>query len=438
MSVRVRLAAAVVVVTAGLGAGVHGQPAPEKKPNEVRQHYTKYEHRIPMRDGAKPLHVGLRAEDVRRPAPDPAEAHAVLGGALRRRPVPREHRPVRALHEGRLHRRLPGRARALHVGGHVGGGAAAQPGEGGPPGHRREHRHLGHDRLAGQARAVQQRPRRHVGHLVPRLLRLGRHDRRAPGAQGRLAAGAGDRLLPGRRLVPQRRLHAGRELRVLHRLQAAAGRAAAAGRRACRFDYGTPSGYEFYLRMGPLWSGAERYGLLDNLHYRINLEHTTYDDFWRARSIWRHFKQHHAGRAHRRRLVRRRGPDGSAAHLPDDPRGEPDDRQPPRDGAVDARQLGARRGVARGQPRLRPADRRVLPRAHRVPVLHARTSRGEGGRLPGRPAGAPLDVRDRHEPLAHVRRVAAGRRRARTLYLRGEGRLATDAPAEAGRRSTST
>ena len=35
-------------------------------------------------------------------------------------------------------------------------------------GHRREHRHLGHDRLAGEERARQQRPGRHVGHLVPR------------------------------------------------------------------------------------------------------------------------------------------------------------------------------------------------------------------------------------------------------------------------------
>jgi hypothetical protein len=57
-----------------------------------------------------------------------------------------------------------------------------------------------------------------------------------------------------------------------------------------RFEYGTPSGYEFFLDMGPLWSGAERHGLIDNVHYRINLEHTTYDDFWKARSIWRHFR----------------------------------------------------------------------------------------------------------------------------------------------------
>jgi putative CocE/NonD family hydrolase len=56
------------------------------------------------------------------------------------------------------------------------------------------------------------------------------------------------------------------------------------------FDYGTPSGYEFYLQLGSLWSGAERYGLLANPYYRGNLEHTSYDDFWKARSIWRHFK----------------------------------------------------------------------------------------------------------------------------------------------------
>lgn len=57
-----------------------------------------------------------------------------------------------------------------------------------------------------------------------------------------------------------------------------------------RFDYGTPSGYEFYLAMGSLWSGAERHGLLANDYYRNNLEHTSYDSFWRARSIWRHFR----------------------------------------------------------------------------------------------------------------------------------------------------
>jgi putative CocE/NonD family hydrolase len=60
--------------------------------------------------------------------------------------------------------------------------------------------------------------------------------------------------------------------------------------RGAPFDYGTSSGYEFYLQMGPLWSGAERYGLLANPYYRQNLEHTSYDDYWKARAIWKHFK----------------------------------------------------------------------------------------------------------------------------------------------------
>lgn len=56
------------------------------------------------------------------------------------------------------------------------------------------------------------------------------------------------------------------------------------------FDYGTPSGYDFYLRMGPLYPGAARLGLAENPYYRSNLDHTSYDDYWKARAIWRHFK----------------------------------------------------------------------------------------------------------------------------------------------------
>ncbi|MBP7777352.1 MAG: CocE/NonD family hydrolase [Acidobacteria bacterium] len=56
------------------------------------------------------------------------------------------------------------------------------------------------------------------------------------------------------------------------------------------FDYGTPSGYEFYLQMGPLYPGAARLGLAENPYYRSNLDHTSYDDYWKARAIWQHFK----------------------------------------------------------------------------------------------------------------------------------------------------
>jgi len=55
------------------------------------------------------------------------------------------------------------------------------------------------------------------------------------------------------------------------------------------FDFGTPSGYDFYLQMGPLYPGAARLGLAENPYYRSNLDHTSYDDYWKARAIWRHF-----------------------------------------------------------------------------------------------------------------------------------------------------
>jgi putative CocE/NonD family hydrolase len=56
------------------------------------------------------------------------------------------------------------------------------------------------------------------------------------------------------------------------------------------FDYGTRDGYAFYLRGGSLAELTRKYNLTDNPYWRQNLEHTTYDDFWKARSIWRHFR----------------------------------------------------------------------------------------------------------------------------------------------------
>jgi len=56
------------------------------------------------------------------------------------------------------------------------------------------------------------------------------------------------------------------------------------------FDYGTPDGYQFYLDLGPLRAGSLRYGMDANPYWMLNLDHTSYDDFWKARSIWRHFR----------------------------------------------------------------------------------------------------------------------------------------------------
>ncbi len=56
------------------------------------------------------------------------------------------------------------------------------------------------------------------------------------------------------------------------------------------FDFGTTDAYAFYLSLGSLEDATRRHGLADNPYWMMNLEHTTYDAFWKARSVWRHFE----------------------------------------------------------------------------------------------------------------------------------------------------
>ena len=78
---------------------------------------------------------------------------------------------------------------------------------------------------------------------------------------------------------------------------------------------------------------------------------------------------HQAGGADRRRLVRRRRPAGSAAHVSDHRADEPRGHQHHRHGPVDARQLVARRR-RQGRPgHVWIEGLRVVSRARRVPVF---------------------------------------------------------------------
>lgn len=56
------------------------------------------------------------------------------------------------------------------------------------------------------------------------------------------------------------------------------------------FDYGTTNGYDFYLALGSLSDATRKHELTGNPYWTMNLEHTTYDAFWKARSLWRHFR----------------------------------------------------------------------------------------------------------------------------------------------------
>jgi putative CocE/NonD family hydrolase len=57
-----------------------------------------------------------------------------------------------------------------------------------------------------------------------------------------------------------------------------------------RFEFGTPDGYDFYLRLGPLANADAKYFKGKNPYWSANLEHTTYNHFWKSRSILPHLK----------------------------------------------------------------------------------------------------------------------------------------------------
>ncbi len=58
-----------------------------------------------------------------------------------------------------------------------------------------------------------------------------------------------------------------------------------------RFDHGTPDGYEFFLRLGPLKNANERYFHHEIPFWDALVQHPNYDDFWRARNLLPHLRR---------------------------------------------------------------------------------------------------------------------------------------------------
>jgi uncharacterized protein len=57
-----------------------------------------------------------------------------------------------------------------------------------------------------------------------------------------------------------------------------------------RFDHGTPDGYDFFLNMGPLNEANKRFLKGQAAFFDEVMKHGTYDDFWKARNIRPHLK----------------------------------------------------------------------------------------------------------------------------------------------------
>jgi hypothetical protein len=60
--------------------------------------------------------------------------------------------------------------------------------------------------------------------------------------------------------------------------------------RGVPFDYGTQDQFDFYLRMGPLANANERYLHNENVYWDDLLKHPDYDAFWQGRALAPHMK----------------------------------------------------------------------------------------------------------------------------------------------------
>ena len=56
------------------------------------------------------------------------------------------------------------------------------------------------------------------------------------------------------------------------------------------FDHGTPDAYEFFLKMGPLSNADAVYFKGKSAFWKQEMEHPDYDEFWKKRALWPHFK----------------------------------------------------------------------------------------------------------------------------------------------------
>ncbi len=54
------------------------------------------------------------------------------------------------------------------------------------------------------------------------------------------------------------------------------------------FDYGTPDGYDYYLKLGTMSRALDT--VTGKAYFRAYLDHSTYDEFWRSRDISAHLK----------------------------------------------------------------------------------------------------------------------------------------------------
>ena len=256
----------------------------------VKANYTKYEYRIPMRDGMR-LFTAVYVPKDDRNLPDHAVAHAVQRRALRRRQYKTDLGPSPLFgKDGYIFVYQDVRGRCMSEGEFVN----MRP-------------HIARTRTAPQDIdessdtydtidwLVKNVPSNngkvgHVGHLVSGLLHGGRHDRRPPGAEGGVAAGAVTDWFVGDDLHHNGALFLPHAFNFMSHFGQPRPEPTKKSR-APTFDHGTPDGYDFFLQTGAArrmpTRGTSR---AKSPFWNEMMQHGTYDDFWKARNLRPHLK----------------------------------------------------------------------------------------------------------------------------------------------------
>ena len=184
-------------------------------------------------------------------------------------------------------------------------------------------------------------------------------------------------------------------------------RSRAAQPRTLPFDFGTPDGYDFFLSMGSLANADEKYFKHKQPMWNMNIDHTTYDEVWQSRAIWKYLK----GIKPAVMLV-------GGWYDTEDPQGLlrqfdfMEKNTPPADmlvmGPWNHGGFSRGDGDRLGNVNFGSKTAAYYRETHRISVLPV-LPEGQGRRE----ISQGLGVSDRHESVAQVRRLAAARSRSR-------------------------
>ena len=397
----------------------------------VRATYTKFEFMVPMRDGARLFTAVYAPKDASRPYPfliTRTPYNVAPYGVDRYKDA---LGPSEQLPEGRLHLRLPGCARPLHVGRGVPAGAAVQPDKG--PKDVDESTDTydtiewllknipNNNGRAGMVGVSQ--PGFHVAEsIINSHPALKAASPQAPTADYYM----GDDVYHNGAFMLGANFG-------FYSSFVARGTTPEQPKPALRFDPATPDMYDFFLHTPvPLARmNAELFGGKASYWQEI-VDHTAYDDFWKKRSLWKFMDGVKCAVLNVGGWFDAEDPMGPLRIYRAVEEKNSGHGQHARHGTVVARRLGARRRADAREPRLRVQDQRVLPREDPVPVLHG-VSEGQAGKAAG-----SVDVPDRHQRVPPPGLVAAEESAADHACTSTPAASSRDRGRPGARRSTST